>query len=378
MDIPSPLRRAGDERVALSNEPLKQLDAEGVSLWLDGTDRRHLSSGELEVLVRDFGIIGASCPPIRPHRAVESLDYREQLRELAAFGMNADEAARTLTAYDVRAVCDALGPVWRRSKGAEGQVCAPVVHTLDTRATLGEARWLRWAVDRPNLLIQFPADPVGLSAACDCLAQGIGATVGPVFSEEQHEEAVEALLQGLERAEAAGLALSRLGSAVLVPVAEVDTVVQSLLASHGGTGRSLGRRIGVALARLMFTAYEECLDSRRWRRLAAAGARPPRLVWAIDRASAARLTGGLVAAGTVQSLTSGALDLLTHTAVLLEGDTLSGRAPSARDDLGLLAHLGVSWKRSARDLLERAPLEHQRSWNELVEAVATVLEGTDH
>ncbi|MFJ3966479.1 transaldolase family protein [Streptomyces sp. NPDC090036] len=375
MDVQLPGRRADAERTGMTTEPLKQLAAEGVSLWLEGVGHRRLSSGELTGLVTSHGVSGVSCAPHGPSGLLDRSDYRARLDELSSYGAGVAEAARALAARDVRTACDTLLPMWERSRGADGQVCAAIGHTRDVRGALAEARSLHWTVDRPNLLVRLPADPVGLATASDCLAEGIGVAFGPVYSAESYELVLEAWLLGLERAVAAGLAPGRIPAAVQVPVSEIDTAARALLSAHTGrTAEALRGRVAVAVARLVFSAYERRLDSPRWRELVRAGARPHRLVWSFDGEAADRLSGGLVAEGTVQSLTAEGLRTLSATVVLMEGDTLSGRVHSAREDLRLLADLGVDWEQRAKELGSESPHRQYGAWRELVDAVGAAME----
>ncbi|MFD3518620.1 transaldolase family protein [Streptomyces sp. NPDC058657] len=359
----------------MTTEPLRQLVSEGVSLWLEGADHRQFSSGELADCVSAHRISGIDYAPDVTSGLLDRGDYRASLRELSSYGAGPAEAARTLTARDVRTACDMLLPVWERTRGAEGQVCAAIGHTHDVPGALAEARALHWAVDRPNLLVRLPADPVGLASAGDCLAEGIGVAFGPVYSAARYELVLETWLLGLERAVAAGLAPGRIPAAVRIPVSEIDAAVRTLLSAHTGrTAEALRGRVAIAVARLVFSAYERRLDGARWRELVRAGARPHRLVWSFGSAAAGRLAGGLVAEGTVQSLTAEGMATLSATVVPMEGDTLSGRVHSAREDLELLAGLGVDWEQRAEELGSESPHRQNAAWRELVDAVGRVIE----
>ncbi|MEV8536204.1 transaldolase family protein [Streptomyces sp. NPDC051211] len=359
----------------MTGNPARQLAAEGVSLWLDGASRRQVASGALERLVRDVGVTGATLAFGEFAELVRGPAYRARLADLAAFGASPEEAARALLTHDLRSVCDALAPVWRTGRGAEGLVCAAVGQTLDPAAAVAEARWLHWVVDRPNLLVQFPADPVGLDALRGALAEGIGAAAGPVCTEGRYEEVLAAWFEGLEGALAAGRPLHRISSAVRVPVGGVDAEVLAAL-PPGRTNeiaQAVCRQAGIAVARLAFAVHERLFDDPRWPRLARSGAVPPRLVLALDGASVPACAGGLVAAGTVHALNEEGLDRLAEAVVLMEGDTLSGRHLSARDDLERLRELGVPWPALVRNLQSEAPLRQFREWRSLVAAVGREL-----
>ncbi|MGW5867832.1 transaldolase family protein [Streptomyces sp. NPDC055239] len=362
----------------MTTDPLRQLRAEGLSLWLDGVDGRLIENGTLDHAVDALGVTGVTCAPAGGDGdpgVLGSRQDRTAVGESAAYGAAPAEVARTVAARGARAVCAALLPVWSASRGAEGMACAPVGHTLDARAALAEARWLHWTVDRPNLLAGLPADPVGMATMSDCLAEGIGVAVGPVYSAEQYHQVLDAWLQGLERAHAAGLSLAGVPAAVHIPVSAIEEAARPLLAAHTGpAAQGLDRRIGIAVARLVFSAYEHVLDTPRWHDLVRAGARPHRLVWSVDTDQAARLAGGLIAEGTAQSLTAEGLRLLSGSVVPMEGDTLSGRTAAAHADLELLSDLGVEWPRRVQELGQDAPRHQNDAWHALVDEVAQAME----
>ena len=95
---------------------------------------------------------------------------------MSARGAVVGEALRVMTAFDVRWACDVLRPVYDATDGVDGRVSIEVDPRLahDTEATIAEARYLWWLVDRPNLFIKIPAARQGLPAprrgACPCRA----------------------------------------------------------------------------------------------------------------------------------------------------------------------------------------------------------------
>ncbi|MDJ0382546.1 hypothetical protein [Streptomyces sp. G-G2] len=161
------------------------------------------------------------------------------------------------------------------------------------------ARALVSAVARPNLIVVLPASGEGLAAGTRLLGEGIGVTFGPMTGPRTYEGVLGAWLGGLERARERGLDLAAL------------PVFASLCV------RDLGP-LAVPTARLLYERYDRTLGGPRWRDLAAAGARPHRLMWTAlgDRAEA---LPGLIGWGTAAALTLRALQGLPT----LRGDTLS-------------------------------------------------------
>jgi transaldolase len=149
------------------------------------------------------------------------------------------------------------------------------------QATVAEARFLWWLVDRPNLLVKIPAGRQGLPAIAACLAEGISINVTLIFSLSRYDAVMDAFLDGLERARQAGRDLSKVASVASLFVSRVDTEVDARLDKIGtAAAAALRGRAAIANARLAYHHYERTLTSPRWAVLQAAGARPQRPLWA--------------------------------------------------------------------------------------------------
>ena len=106
------------------------------------------------------------------------------------------EALRLLTAWDVRAACDVLRPVYERSGKRDGRVSIEVDPRIsgDAERTAAEARGLWWLVDRPNLFIKIPATRAGLPAIAKSLADGISVNVTLIFSLDRYRAVLDAFM----------------------------------------------------------------------------------------------------------------------------------------------------------------------------------------
>jgi transaldolase len=370
-----PLRQRLPYRRAMRDGRLERLLAEGVALWLDGLVRGHLESGDLARLVSDRCVSGAVYGLATLAGAVDAPAYEGLLTDLAARGLAPAEAVRTLIAHDVRLACDLLRPVHERGPYHDGLVSADLP-AGPAAATLAESRALWWTVDRPNLLVRIPPTPDRLPAVSACLAEGIGVDVGPVFSVERYGEVLDAYFDGMERARAAGLLLSRISSVASFPLAALDAGVDERLHELGrGEAPPVPHRVCQATARLAYQLYEQRFSSERWQRLALAGARPQRLLWTGTTASCGdtRHVDGFVAWGVISAMSRKTLDAVADRA-LLAGDTLSGRHISARRDRAALAALGIDHAALAARLESETQRELADWWVKLVLAVTTQLD----
>src|ERR1700743_1079782 len=191
------------------------LAAAGVAVWLDDLSRTRIRSGSLARAVEDGEIVGITTNPTIFAKAIGSgSGYEDQLRELALRGTAIGETLRLLTAWDVRAACDVLRPVFERTGGRDGRVSIEVDARLsgDAHRTAAQARGLWWLVDRPNLFIKIPATEAALPAIASSLADGISVNVTLIFSLERYEAVLDAFLTGLEKRKAAGASLEGIES----------------------------------------------------------------------------------------------------------------------------------------------------------------------
>ena len=262
--------------VATTPSPLTQLTERGVSIWFDGISRDLLASGGLAKLATGSHVVGVTSNPTIFDQALASgTAYDEQIRDLAARCVPVEEAARLVTAYDVRWACDVLRPIYDRTDGRDGRVSIEVDPRAadDTTKTIAEARALWWQVDRPNVMIKIPATRAGVPAITAATAEGISVNVTLIFGLDRYDSVMEAYLSGLEQAQAAGRDLSMIRSVASFFVSRVDTEVDLRLGEIGTTEAvELRGRAGVANARLAYKRFRAVTDSPRWQQLAAAGA----------------------------------------------------------------------------------------------------------
>jgi len=272
--------------------PLLALGRLGQSVWLDFIRRSLLDSGELARLVAADGIRGVTSNPAIFEKAIASGDeYSAQLAEAAeALGDDRRAVYEALAIEDIRRAADVLAGVHRETGGADGFVSLEVAPDLadDTERTIAEARRLWRAVDRPNLMIKVPGTPAGVPAIRTLLAEGIHVNVTLLFARSAYEAVAEAYVEALEERRRRGEPLDRVASVASFFVSRIDTLVdrridEAIAAGGAGAEERLGAlrgRVAIANAKLAYRHYLGLVASPRWQALAAAGARPQRLLWA--------------------------------------------------------------------------------------------------
>src|SRR5207248_1734605 len=112
----------------------------------------------------------------------------------------------------------------------------------------------------------------------DCIAAGRAINVTLIFSLERHEAVAEAYIRGLERLVEGGGDAAQVTSVASFFVSRVDTEADRRLEEVGR--RELQGKLAVANAKLAYQNYLRIFSGERWERLASAGARPQRCLWA--------------------------------------------------------------------------------------------------
>ena len=369
---------------------LDDLAAARVSVWLDDLSRPRIQTGSLARMVDAGDIVGITTNPTIFAKAIGAgSGYEKQLRDLALRGTAIGETLRLLTAWDVRAACDILRPVYDRTGARDGRVSIEVDPRIsgDADRTAAEARGLWWLVDRPNLFIKIPATLAGLPAITASLADGISVNVTLIFSLARYRAVLDAFLTGLEQRKAAGGSLVGIESVASFFISRVDTEVDrqlvELAAHNTSTERAaelagLRGQAALANARLAYQIYEQMLGSARWKALAAVGGRPQRLLWAStgvkDKAfSDTRYVTDLVAPDTVNTMPEATLlAVADHGEV--GGDAVRGGYAAANGTFETLSRVGVSIEDVAITLEEQGIASFARSWDELIESVTKQIE----
>jgi transaldolase len=365
-----------------------RLARSGVAVWLDDLSRSLLQSGDLERMVAGGTVLGVTTNPTIFSKSISAgAGYADQLRELALRGTAIGEALRLLTAWDVRAACDILRPVYEPSGKRDGRVSIEVDPRIsgDAERTAAEARGLWWLVDRPNLFIKIPATRAGLHAITKSLAEGI--------RHQCHADLLARSIQGCTRrvhgwTRAAGGERGRPGRDrercfILRqpsghgsgPAAEKNWSRRSV---PGCRTRHLFGEAALANARLAYEIYEAAQSSDRWKALSAQGAKLQRLLWAStgvkDKAfPATRYVTELVARDTVNTMPKATLAAV-ETFECAIADTVRSRYGEAKLVVERLARVGVDLANVA-DVLERQGVaSFAESWDELVKSVKEQLE----
>ena len=275
----------------------------GQSLWLDNITRTLLRSGTLARYVREMSVTGLTSNPTIFEHAIGSGDsYDASIRALAKSGLSGEALFFKLALEDLTEAADQFRPVFDASQGVDGYVSLEVSPLLAGNAahTIRAANQLHAKAGKANLFIKIPGTPQGLEAIEEVIFDGVPVNVTLLFSREQVLAAAQAYRRGIERRLAAGLD-PKVASVLSLFVSRWDVAVKPQVAAP------LHNRLGIAIAMRTYQAHCELLALERWQRLAAAGARTQRLLWAStgtkDPAAPETLyVQALAAPGTINTL----------------------------------------------------------------------------
>jgi len=275
----------------MKENPLVKLHSFGQSIWQDFIRRDMLSpGGTLQQLIERDSIMGVTSNPAIFEKAIdESSAYDDSIRQLAKAGKSVQAIYETITVEDVGRGADIFKGVYQKTEGVDGYVSLEVSPKLahDTQGTLVEARRLWGKLNRPNVLIKVPATKEGLPAIQTLIGEGINVNVTLLFGLPRYREVHEAYIAGVEKLHASGGDISKVASVASFFLSRIDTLLDPKLEAMEKAGgpkaeiaKQLPGKIAIASAKLAYQIYKKEIAGDRWKRLAAKGAHPQRLLWA--------------------------------------------------------------------------------------------------
>jgi transaldolase len=257
-------------------KPTQALHDLGQSLWLDNITRDMLDNGTLRRYVSELSVTGLTSNPTIFDEAIgNGSAYDAGIQKKAHAGLAGEALFLELALEDLRRAADVFRPVYDAAGGTDGWVSMEVSPLLasNTQLTIEAALQIHKLADRPNLYVKIPGTPEGVPAIEAAIFAGVPVNVTLLFSREQYLAVAGAYMRGLERRLAAGLD-PRISSVASLFVSRWDRAVADKVPPE------LRNRLGVAVGMRTYRAHCELLETKRWRDLAAAGARKQRMLWA--------------------------------------------------------------------------------------------------
>jgi transaldolase len=351
-------------------KPTGALHELGQSLWLDNITRELLNNGSLQRYIDELSVTGlTSNPTIFDHAIRKSAMYDDDIAAKAASSGSGEDLFFELALADLGRAADLFRPIFGRTDGVDGWVSLEVSPLLahDTNSTQAAAIDLHGRAGRPNLFIKIPGTPEGLPAIEAATFAGVPVNVTLLFSSEQYVAAAEAYLRGVERRIRAGLNPA-VASVASLFVSRWDVAV------GGKVPTELANRLGIAVAGQAYRAYRELLASARFQRLANAGARAQRLLWASTgtkdpKASDTLYVEALAAPFTVNTMPENTLHAFADHGEA--GAVLTADGGDCESVLAEYAKAGIDVRALASRLQDEGAASFVKSWNDLMECVAS-------
>jgi transaldolase len=350
-------------------KPTRLLHEIGQSLWLDNITREMLDDGTLQRYIAELSVTGlTSNPTIFDEAIARTAAYDAGIAEKARAGLAGEALFTELALEDLRRAADLFRPIFETSRGEDGWVSMEVSPLLadDAAGTVEAAKAIHAQADRPNLFVKIPGTAAGIAAIEETIYAGVPVNVTLLFSREHYLAAAGAYLRGIERRIAAGLD-PQVRSVASVFVSRWDRAVADQVPAH------LHNRLGIAIGRRAYVAYRELHASARWAALAAAGARPQRLLWASTgvkdpNARATLYVEAFAAPDTIDTMPEKTLRALA------EHGEIKGAMPADGGDaeavLAEFAQAGVDVEALAARLQEEGAQAFVTSWRQLMQRLA--------
>jgi transaldolase len=357
--------------------PLKELSGQGQSIWLDYIRRNLIRTGELKRLVEEDGIRGVTSNPTIFEKAIAgSTDYDDALRAL--HGKNPKADARNLyeglAIEDIQMAADVLRPVYDETGGADGYVSFEVSPHLanETQGTISEAKRLRAAVDRPNVMIKVPATPEGIPAIEELIAEAVNINVTLMFSMSHYEAVVGAYMRGLERCPDP----AKVASVASFFVSRVDTMVDRALeslATAQAQAKALLGKIAIANSKMVYHRFLQIFQSEGFVALRRRGARVQRPLWASTGTknpaySDVLYVENLIGAETVNTLPPETLHAFKDHGKV-PGETIGDSLDDAAAALRRLKALGINLDTITEKLQQDGVAAFASSFDQLIAAL---------
>ena len=257
------------------NRRTRQLHDLGQRLWLDHISRSLLRSGTLQRYIDDLSVTGLTSNPTIFEQAFVGGDYDSSIQVRSAAGLAGEELFFELALEDLSQAAQLFRPVFDATDGVDGWVSLEVSPLLsdNTAHTIQAANRLFERAAQANLFIKIPGTQEGLRAVEEVTFDGVPVNVTLLFSPGHYLAAADAYMRGIERRVAAGLNPA-VASVASLFVSRWDVAVMEAVSPP------FHNRLGIAMAMRTYRAHCELIASERWQKLAAAGARPQRLLWA--------------------------------------------------------------------------------------------------
>jgi transaldolase / glucose-6-phosphate isomerase len=369
--------------------PLVEVQKFGQSIWYDNIRRGIITSGQLQSMIDNDGLLGiTSNPAIFEKAVVGSHDYDQAIRALVTQGVGSSvDVYERLAMEDIQWAADVMHPVYVRTNGRDGYVSFEVAPSLanDTKGTIEYARRAHATIGRENVLIKVPGTPEGNPAITTLISEGISINVTLLFAVEAYEACAQAYIEGLEKYAASGRNPGKVASVASFFISRIDSLVDEKLAKLAEKATDPAKKkqiegllgeVAVANGLVAYESYQRIVAGERWRALAAKGAQTQRVLWASTSTKnpkypKTKYVDDLIAPDTVNTIPEETLVEYRKTgkprAALMDG--WQANLARAKQTMQTLEAVGISMKDVTDQLLRGAIKKFVDPFDELIASI---------
>jgi len=368
----------------MAENPLRELNRLGQSVWYDYIRRGEILSGQFQRLIDEDGLSGVTSNPSIFEKAIAgSKDYDEAVRRLVKEGLAARQIFERLAVEDIQWAADLFRPTYDATEGGDGFVSIEVSPDLayDTAGTIAEARRLFAEVSRPNVMVKIPGTKEGLPAILQMLTEGVNINITLLFAVERHVEVAEAYLAALEARVKQGKPVNRIASVASFFVSRIDTLVDQDITARIQTAKSDGERkrleallgrTAVANAKRAYQEFKRIFGGPRFKALAEKGAKVQRVLWASTSTKNPKYSDVLYIEELIGPSTVNTMPAATMAAFRDHGKarvTIEERLEESGSALEELERSGISLADATRRLEDEGVAAFSKDFQKLLKAI---------
>lgn len=345
----------------MAGNPPVDVQQFGQSIWYDNIRRSLITSGQLQRMLDQDGVLGVTSNPTIFQKAIGgSSDYDATV--VTMLELDPYMIYERLAVEDIQNALDILRPIYDRTNGKDGYVSLEVSPLIanDTATTLSEAKRLFAVVNRPNVMIKIPATDAGIPAIEGAIAAGVNVNVTLIFGVGNYVEVAEAFIRGLEQRLKAGEDVSRVASVASFFLSRIDTAVDRMLDNNIRAAQTRGDlprvtlnnqlkgKTAIANAKIAYVRFKEMFYGDRFAELREHGAMVQRLLWASTGTknpayADTMYLDNLIGKDTVNTVPPETLKVFKDHGTV--GNTLETNVEEAQQVMDMLTEVGI-------DLLE--------------------------
>ena len=358
--------------------PLQQLYEAGQGIWLDFLRRGLITGGDLQRMIREYAVTGVTSNPSIFKKAIGgSTDYDATIQDIVEEGeYDSIDVFYELALDDIQRAAELFAPVYNQTEGEHGFVSFELEPRLahDTTGSIDKAKELFEQLSAPNVMIKVPGTREGAPAVEELTAAGVNVNITLLFSISSYREVAQAYIRGLERRLERGEPIARIASVASFFVSRVDSAVDS----HLPKDSDLRGKIAIANAKMAYQEFLKIFRGPAWDKLAAAGARVQRPLWASTGTknpaySDVLYIEELIAPDTINTMPQATLEAFMDHGRVRPNAALEG-VEEAAHALEELAKLDIDLEEIASKLEEEGISSFEKDMQSLLETIDEKIE----